>query len=279
VRDRRPNGQFRGYRKNCERVPSLPARIVARYLSDPRGTPYLLIWTDPDSGELKEAVRLAPFPLPAENAARPRWVEVKRWNGVRTSIRTMELPLPTGSKATLLFCDRCQTPRGALYAWEANKECRTLRSALWKCRRCSELSHTSEGRALVYRTRWAAARTLSGLKLWQRPEPWEPLVFTSPVEAFELGLRPERLLRPRAIRSCGETMSSNCKKKLEGSAEDNAIITRLETVLMTLKKQLRAKKKVYIRYKGIVTDVYEGPDHATQLRAVEELMKIMGLYL
>jgi hypothetical protein len=64
---------------------------------------------------------------------------------------------------------------------------RTLRSALWKCRRCSELNHTAEGGALVYRTRWAAARALSGLRLWQQPEAWEPLVFTSPIDAFELG--------------------------------------------------------------------------------------------
>jgi hypothetical protein len=188
VRDRRPNGQFRGYRKNCERVPRLSARIVARYLSDPRGTPYLLIWTDPDSGELREAVRLTPFSLPSDNTARPGWVEVKRWNGVRTVIRIMDQTLPTGSKAALLLCDRCQKPRRALYAWEASKDYRILRSALWKCRRCSELNHTSEGGALVYRTRWAAARALSGLRLWQRPEPWEPLVFTSPVQALEWGL-------------------------------------------------------------------------------------------
>jgi len=188
VRDRRPSGQFRGYRRNCERVPSLPARLVGRNLSDPRGTPYLLIWTDPDSGELREAVRLAPFSLPAANTARPGWVEVKRWNGARTVIRIMEQLLPTGSKATLLVCDRCQKPRRALYAWEANKEYRTLRSALWKCRRCADLNHSSEGEALVYRTRWAAARSLSGLRLWQRPDAWEPLVFTSPIQALDWSL-------------------------------------------------------------------------------------------
>jgi hypothetical protein len=196
VRDRRPNGQFRGYRKNCERVPSLPARIVARYLSDPRGKPYLLIWADPDSGELREAVRLAPFSWPAENRASPGWVEVKRWNGVRTGIRIMEQPLPTGSKATLLVCDRCQRPRRALYAWEANKCYRTLRSAPWKCRRCADLYHTSEGGALIYRTRCAAARPLSGLRIWERPEAWEPLVFTSPIEAFELGFVQNVFLDP-----------------------------------------------------------------------------------
>ena len=204
VRDRSPNGKFRGYRRNCERVPSLPARIVAQYLCDPRGTPYLLIWTDPDSGELREAVRLAPFSLPSENTARPGWVEVKRWNGVRTDIRIAEQSLPTGSKAMLLVCDRCQKPRRALYAWEANKEYRTLRPALWKCRRCSDLNHTSEGGALVYRTRWPAARPLSGLRLWRRPEPWEPLVFASPFEAFELGLVKNVYFGPELFEPSGE---------------------------------------------------------------------------
>lgn len=74
-------------------------------------------------------------------------------------------------------------------------------------------------------------------------------------------------------------MSSNRKKKLGESAEDIATVARLETVLTALKEQMQAKKTVYIRYKGIVTEVYEDPDHATQLRAAEELMKIMGLYL
>ena len=108
--------------------------------------------------------------LPAENRASPGWVEVKRWNGVRTGIRIMEQPLPTGSKATLLVCDRCQKPRRPLYAWEANKWYRTLRCAPWKCRRCADLNHNSEGGALIYRTRWAAARPLSGPRLWERPE-------------------------------------------------------------------------------------------------------------
>jgi hypothetical protein len=61
-------------------------------------------------------------------------------------------------------------------------------------------------------------------------------------------------------------MSSNRKRKCGESAEDIATVARLETVLVTLKKQMQAKKKVYIRDKVIVREVYEDPDHATQLR-------------
>jgi hypothetical protein len=84
--------------------------------------------------------------------------------------------------------------------------------------------------------------------------------------------------RFRATPIFGGEMSGK-RKKLPESAEDKAIVTKLETVLIALKKQTQAKKKVYFRYKGIVTDMREVPDHATQLRAAEELMKIMGLYL
>jgi len=70
-------------------------------------------------------------------------------------------------------------------------------------------------------------------------------------------------------------MSSKRKKVPTYSPET---IIQIDEVLQALKKQLQAKKKLYFRYKGIVTDVREVPDHATQLRAAEELMKIMGLW-
>jgi len=38
------SGRFSGYRVNCDCVPSLPARVVADCLADPRQVPYLLIW-------------------------------------------------------------------------------------------------------------------------------------------------------------------------------------------------------------------------------------------
>jgi hypothetical protein len=60
--------------------------------------------------------------------------------------------------------------------------------------------------------------------------------------------------------------------------DDDILATQFQTVVMTLKKQLRARKKVYFRYKGVVTDVREVRDHMTQLRALVELIKVMGLY-
>ena len=122
------------------------------------------------------------------SAIRPGWIEVKRWNGDQISVRIVEQTLPMGGKTVLLICSNCQNPRRSLYAWEVNRQFRSSRPGSWKCRDCSELSYASEGGALIYRTRWSVIRPLSGLKLWLRPEVWEPLVFTSPLLAFELGL-------------------------------------------------------------------------------------------
>ena len=71
---------------------------------------------------------------------------------------------------------------------------------------------------------------------------------------------------------------SRKRKKLSESVGDNIMTNELVTVVMALKRQLEARKKVYFRYKGIVMTVREVPDHDTQLRAAVELMKIMGLY-
>jgi hypothetical protein len=72
-------------------------------------------------------------------------------------------------------------------------------------------------------------------------------------------------------------MSSNHRKPLE-SVEGNLNATEVEIVLKALMKQLRARKKLYFRHKGVVKDVREVPDHATHLRALDELAKIVGLY-
>jgi hypothetical protein len=48
-------------------------------------------------------------------------------------------------------------------------------------------NHVSDGGALICRTRMRATRLLSGLRLWARPETWEPRVFTSPVQALDWG--------------------------------------------------------------------------------------------
>jgi len=112
---KRSQGRFEGYRVNCESVPCLPARIVTECLSDPRRVPYLLLWRHRISGELKEAVRLAPFCHPVNDSRGARYVELKRWNGISVGIR-----LGIGGRGSLLICNSCQRPRCALYGWETN---------------------------------------------------------------------------------------------------------------------------------------------------------------
>jgi hypothetical protein len=83
----RCSGRFGGYRVNCESVPCLPAHIVADCLADPRGIPYLLIWTrrplPVERGssaavllaEPQEAVRLSPVYSGQEKPPRAGSVE------------------------------------------------------------------------------------------------------------------------------------------------------------------------------------------------------------
>jgi hypothetical protein len=196
----RKQGRFSGYRINCETVPRLPAHVVATFLADPRRIPYLLVWIyrglpiervlkSSSLGQLREAVRLAPFSFHEGEAPSPDWVEVKRWNGVRIGLRVLEQPLAgNGGRNVFLVCNRCQKPRRALYGRQAIKQDRCVRSADWICRRCADLSYESEGGALIYRTRWIVARPLSGLVMKQRTEAWEPLVITSPLQALDMGL-------------------------------------------------------------------------------------------
>jgi hypothetical protein len=192
VNERR-GGCFSGYRLNCEAIPCLPARIVADCLADPRQILHLLIWTrrslPADRApkglfvpfEPKEDVRLARTSFRGESV----WVQVERWDGTRISLQVAEHLLPRhGGKDLLLVCNCCQRPRRALYGREAIKYGRYMKPAPWLCRKCASLSYASEGGALIYRTRWAPARTLSGMHFWTRPEPWEPLVFTSPDQAL-----------------------------------------------------------------------------------------------
>jgi hypothetical protein len=79
----RRGGRFFGRRVNCEGIPLLPVRVVARMFDDPRKIPYLLVWRSERDGEVKEAVRISahidPFlPFP------PDWtdvLEIKRPDG------------------------------------------------------------------------------------------------------------------------------------------------------------------------------------------------------
>lgn len=194
------SGRFSGYHVNCECVPSLPARVVAGCLADPRRIPYLLIWTRRPLpiergsiaavllAEPREAVRLKPIPSRQGEAPSLGRVEVKRWDGTRIDVQMADRPLPRrGGNILLLICNRCHKPRRALYGREAIKHASNLRPADWLCRECAHLSYASEGGALIYRTRFRVTRLLSGLRLWERPEPWEPLVFTSPLQALDAG--------------------------------------------------------------------------------------------
>jgi len=187
----RCGGRYFGARVNCESVPCLPARSVARALRDPRGVPYLLVWQDSDTGAVKEAVRVIRYgePGPCDWTG---WIEIKRTNGTHTLVRTVERALPrNGGKALLLVCPYCQQPCRALYGWELNRM-RTHSVFLnkWQCRVCAGLRYASEGGALIFRSRSSLAWVLDLLlgTSRPRPEPWEPLVLTSPAQAAELGL-------------------------------------------------------------------------------------------
>ena len=176
------HSRFDGYRVNCEVVPCLPARIVTICLADPRRIPYLLIWKHRRSGVLKEVIRLAP-PHPAFDSLEIGSVEVKRWDGIKVSIRVSQR-----SWGSLLICNSCQKPRRALYGWKTNEGPRNVSQALWPCRVCAGLSYASEGGALIVRSRCPALRPSSGLWSGPRPRPWEPLVFSSPWAAADAGL-------------------------------------------------------------------------------------------
>lgn len=185
---KRRGGRFFGRRVNCEQVPLLPAWAVAWVLDDPRKIPYLLVWKNPRSGIVEEAVRIS------RHDERPYldgivWndaVEIKRTDGTSTIICAVPRPLPrNGGNTRLLFCPYCQIPRRALYAWEVDHWGRyttSARTAAWKCRACASLRYTSEGGALVLRSRWSFFRMIEqryGGFRSPRPEPWYPYVFTS----------------------------------------------------------------------------------------------------
>jgi hypothetical protein len=53
---------------------------------------------------------------------------------------------------------------------------------------------------------------------------------------------------------------------------------QLERVLKALVEQVNATKKLHLSYRGVVTDTIEVPDHKAQLRALNELAKLHGLY-
>jgi hypothetical protein len=181
-------GCFFGPRVNCERAPILPATILRWVLDDPRKIPYLLIWYEPSSTTVQEAVRIARYSEP-DGYDWTGWVDVKRTTGDLSLLPTIERPLPRdGGRSNFVICPVCDNPRRALFGWQLNR--RRIHAAFvapWQCRTCAGLRYASEG----------AARLRIGLvQDWEdswppwmasrdnpRPEPWYPWVFANPADA------------------------------------------------------------------------------------------------
>jgi hypothetical protein len=180
---KRKDGRFDGYRVNREYVPCLPARIVSQCLSDPRRVPYLLLWRGRHWGVLQEVVRLASSYPTVSDWLSSGWVEVKRPDGSKVSIRLTQI-----AYQSMLICNFCQKPRWALYGWQINEVVRSLSPAAWPCRVCAGLSYASEGGALVIRHLLPQLKPFSHLLRRPNPGRWEPLVFASPWAALEAGL-------------------------------------------------------------------------------------------
>lgn len=191
----RCGGRFFGRRVNCEQVPLLPAWAVRPVLDDPRKIPNLFVWKSHSDGIVQEAVRIASN-KEIEGLGGLDWtsaVEVKRHDGTRNFIRTLLRPLPrNGGRVRLLICPYCNIARQALYGWEPGGRYTTsAQRCPWRCRKCAGLRYSSEGGALVLRSRWAFARLIEqrfNRCRSPRPEPWLPYVFTSPEEAAAAGV-------------------------------------------------------------------------------------------
>ena len=180
--------RFVGPRVNCEHVPCLPAKALSWMLDDPRRVPYLMIWRDADSDKILEAVRVAAYTEMDREIEWARCVEIKRTDGSKNWILTIERSLPrAGGKARLLICPRCQRPRRALYPWKLNpSKPHAVFTSTWQCRSCAQLRYASEGGALVFHPRTELGRLIEaveGPSRSLRPEPWYPYVFADPSDA------------------------------------------------------------------------------------------------
>ena len=181
---RRYDGKFFGRRVNCEQVPALPAWVVRQVLVDPRKIPYLLVWNSRQDGTPREAVRVAcldrPTYIPEADS-----VEVKRTDGSVVHLRVLSRSLPKGvGTYSLLACPFCCGLKRTLYGWEAaGQYTRSAQVSSWQCLKCAGLRYASEGGALVLRSRGKWFRSLEmqlGTTRSDRPEPWYPLVYSSP---------------------------------------------------------------------------------------------------
>jgi hypothetical protein len=177
---------------NCEQVPVLPASAVRRVLEDPRKIPYLMVWVSRWDGKTQEAARVAPYsePGPCDWSG---WIEIKHLNGGHTLVKTITRPMPrNGGTFLLMQCPLCQKLRRALYGWEpGGPYTHSARAVRWQCRESAQLRYSSEGGALLIRSRNHLLRVLAlkyGRERCDRPEPWYPYVFTNPADAEALGV-------------------------------------------------------------------------------------------
>jgi len=182
--------RFVGPRVNCEYVPCLPVATIAWVLDDPRKVPYLMVWkNDRWNGEVILAARVASHSeAAASDTDLTSVVEVKRPDGTRNWIWTIERPLPRhGGKARHFVCPRCQHPRRALYDWKLNpSKPHAVFASTWQCRSCAQLRYASEGGALVVHPRTELGRLIEaveGTSRSLRPDPWYPYVFANPKDA------------------------------------------------------------------------------------------------
>ena len=142
----RIKGRFFGPRVNCEQVPLLPAWDVRRVLDDPRKIPYLLFWSCPQDGAIKDAVRATRVPPPACFPG-VEAIELRRSARSVSDLHVFRRPMPrNGGCDVLLECPGCHRLKRALYGWTAGGT--TTHSAFlaqWQCRDCAGLRYASEG--------------------------------------------------------------------------------------------------------------------------------------
>jgi hypothetical protein len=180
-------GRFLGFRANCEHVPTLPAGAVRWVWDDPRRIPYLLVWRDRRSGEVKDAVRVARS-VPKTRLYEADSIEVQRSDGSIVPVYLAWRRQPKGGRSLLLRCWQCQRPSRALYGYKVGNDGRYIKAVLadWQCRVCAKLSYSSEGRALVCRAS-IVSRVFGrpvGPVCSPRPDSWLPYMFSSLDEAI-----------------------------------------------------------------------------------------------
>jgi hypothetical protein len=165
----------------------IPAWLIRNNLDDPRRIPYLLVWKDDiHGGKIKEVVRLAGYVGPSKSRVTNNYVELKRGDGSLTVLGFIWRKLPrNGGRALLLVCSCCNRPRRHVYGWEWDSFAgwsNRVRRIGWRCRSCACLRYSSEGGYLC------PGVMFRGIGSLPRPEPWLPLVFSSPSEAAAAGL-------------------------------------------------------------------------------------------